>query len=47
VLSLTDLMHVPSLSMAALRERIPGHTGQFDRVLVGTMEDAEIIERRQ
>ncbi|HEX3464251.1 MAG TPA: hypothetical protein VHS78_09425 [Candidatus Elarobacter sp.] len=45
VLSLTDLMHVPSLSMAALRQSIPGHMGQFERVLVGTMEDAVIIER--
>jgi hypothetical protein len=44
VLPLTDLRHVPSLSMAAIRQRIPKEMGQFDRVVVGTMEDAEIIE---
>jgi hypothetical protein len=45
VLSLTDLKHVPSVSMATLRQSITGHMEQFDRVLVGTMEGAEVIER--
>lgn len=44
-LPLTDLRHVPSLSLAAIRQRIPAQMGQFDRLVVGTMEDAEIIER--
>jgi hypothetical protein len=45
-LPLTDLMHVPTLSVAAMRRRVIADIGQFDRVLVGIMDDAELIERR-
>jgi hypothetical protein len=44
-LPLTDLMHVPMLSLEAIRRRVLADTGQFSRILVGSMEDAQIIER--
>jgi len=44
-LPLTDLMQVPTLSLRAIRRRILADTGQFDRVLVGIMEDAEVIDK--
>lgn len=45
-LPLTDLMQVPILSMEAIRRRVLSDIGQFDRVMVGIMEDAEIIDRQ-
>jgi hypothetical protein len=42
-LILNDRMQVPMLSMEAIRARLPSTTGQFDRLLFGTLEDAEMI----
>ena len=44
-LPLTDLAHVPKLSMTAIRSALPPELGQFSRAIVGTMEDAQVIER--
>jgi len=42
---LTDLRQVPMLSLEAIRRRVFGDTGQFNRVLVGMMEDALILDK--
>ncbi len=45
-LPLTDLKHDPSLSMKAMRNRMPTEMGQFERILFGTMEDAQVVHRQ-
>jgi hypothetical protein len=45
-LPLTDLAHVPELSLNAIRTSLPSELGQFSRVIVGTMQDAHVIEGR-
>jgi len=42
-LALNDLMQVPQFTMEAVRSRVPATIGQFERVLVGTMEEAIIL----
>ena len=42
-LALSDLMQVPKFTMEIVRERVPTTIGQFERVLVGTMEEAIIL----
>jgi hypothetical protein len=42
-LPLNDLMQVPQFTMEVLRTRVPTTIGQFERVLVGTMEAAIIL----
>ena len=42
-LTLTDFMQVPTLSMDAIRKRLPDRFGQFERVIVGSMHDAVVI----
>ena len=42
-LALNDLMQVPKFTMEILRTQVPTTIGQFERVLVGTMEDAIIL----
>lgn len=44
-LYLNDLRQVPNLTMAAIRARTLPGTGQFDRVIVGTLVDAEVFDR--
>jgi hypothetical protein len=44
-LILNDRMQVPSLSMEAIRARLPANIGQFSRLLFGSLEDAEMIVR--
>jgi hypothetical protein len=38
-------MRVPALSLQAIRRRLRPEMAQFDRMLVGTIHDAEISER--
>lgn len=42
-LALNDLMQVPQFTMEIVRARVPTTIGQFERVLVGTMEEAIIL----
>lgn len=42
-LALNDLMQVPSLTMEALRARLPTTIGQFELVVIGTMEEAAVL----
>ena len=43
-LALNDLMQVPKFTMEIVRERVPTTIGQFKRVLIGTMEEAIILD---
>lgn len=45
-LALNDHMHVSSLSMEAIRRRLPSTIGQFDLVIMGTLEEAVILQNR-
>jgi hypothetical protein len=42
-LALSDSMQVPRFTMEIVRARVPTTIGQFERVLVGTMEEAIIL----
>jgi hypothetical protein len=44
-LVLNDRMQVPSLTMELIQQRVPTTIGQFERVIVGTMEEARIFEK--
>ncbi len=43
---LEDDRQLPSSALAAIRTAIPSDLGQFARVIVGTLDDAEVVERR-
>jgi hypothetical protein len=43
---LEDDQQSPSCALAAIRGTIPADLGQFARVIVGTLDDAEVIDRR-
>jgi hypothetical protein len=42
-LALDDRMQAAALSMNAIRARLPTDIGQFDRLLFGSLDDAEMI----